>query len=155
MFKRVDKRRRRQEEEEELGLDDELKQVLGIQDTDSDESNSDSDDDDDMSSDGDNEEGGSDLPDMHFDGSDAEDDMDEDDEEEADEGSDSGPSFLVKLSIEQALKEPIIPAPDDPVLNFCILCPQKTLRSETMVQVHRSSNACALHCPPTVLTTTN
>src|SRR3984885_6996696 len=43
MYKRVEKRRRKKEEEEELGLDDDMKEVLGMQDTDSDESDSDSD----------------------------------------------------------------------------------------------------------------
>ncbi|KAF7336834.1 hypothetical protein MVEN_02119500 [Mycena venus] len=38
MFKRVEKRRKRQEEEEELGLDEDAKEVLGLNDTDSDES---------------------------------------------------------------------------------------------------------------------
>ncbi|KAF6759903.1 hypothetical protein DFP72DRAFT_120197 [Ephemerocybe angulata] len=147
MFKRVEKRRRRAEEEEELGIDEEMKQVLGIQDTDSEESDSDSDD---GGSSGNGEEEHDededvDFPELHFAGSDAEadDDMeDEDEDEDLPRSNANGlPSFLVKLSIAQALKEPIIPAPEDPNLNFCIFCPQKTLRSETMVQVHRSSNA--------------
>ena len=37
MFKRVQKRQRKQEKEEELGLDSEIKEVLGLQDTDSEE----------------------------------------------------------------------------------------------------------------------
>ncbi len=40
MYKRVEKRRRKQEKEEELGLTEEMKEVLGMHDTDSDESNS-------------------------------------------------------------------------------------------------------------------
>ncbi|GLB40350.1 hypothetical protein LshimejAT787_0802210 [Lyophyllum shimeji] len=43
MFKRVEKRRRKREEEEELGLDEDMKEVLGMHDTDSEESASDSD----------------------------------------------------------------------------------------------------------------
>ncbi|SJL09673.1 uncharacterized protein ARMOST_13054 [Armillaria ostoyae] len=43
MFKRVDRRLKRKAEDEALGIDGELKQVLGIPDTDSDESDSSSD----------------------------------------------------------------------------------------------------------------
>lgn len=40
MYKRVEKRRRKQSKEEELGLTEEMKEVLGMHDTDSDESDS-------------------------------------------------------------------------------------------------------------------
>ncbi|CCO32454.1 hypothetical protein BN14_06514 [Rhizoctonia solani AG-1 IB] len=40
MYKRINKRIRKKEKEEELGLDDETKEILGMQDTDSDESDS-------------------------------------------------------------------------------------------------------------------
>ena len=43
MFKRIEKKAKKRKRDEELGLDDEAKQVLGLQDTDSDESESDSD----------------------------------------------------------------------------------------------------------------
>ncbi|KAG5638477.1 hypothetical protein H0H81_012409 [Sphagnurus paluster] len=43
MFKRVEKRRRKREEEEELGLDEDMKEILGMHDTDSEESASESD----------------------------------------------------------------------------------------------------------------
>ncbi|KAI6108039.1 hypothetical protein F5141DRAFT_1120303 [Pisolithus sp. B1] len=38
MFKRVEKRRKRRDEEERLGLDEETKEILGLNETDSDES---------------------------------------------------------------------------------------------------------------------
>jgi len=38
MFKRVDKKRKKREEEEELGLDQEMKEIIGLSDTDSEES---------------------------------------------------------------------------------------------------------------------
>ena len=56
MFKRVEKRRRKKEEEE-LGLDEDMKEVLGIHDTDSEESNSESDSEPERDSDSDVEEG--------------------------------------------------------------------------------------------------
>ena len=40
MFKRVEKRIRKREKEEELGLDGDMKEMLGLNDTDSDESSS-------------------------------------------------------------------------------------------------------------------
>ena len=43
MFKRIEKKAKKRKRDEKLGLDDEAKQVLGLQDTDSDESESDSD----------------------------------------------------------------------------------------------------------------
>lgn len=149
MFKRVEKRRRRQEEEQELGLDEEMKQVLGIQDTDSEESDSDSSDD----------GGSSDGEGMDFEGFGG---GDEDGEEESGDERGSGdeqeydlddsitvdaknyPSSALALTVKQVLTDSIIPAPEDPMLNFCVLCPQKTLRNASMVQVHRFSNACAL-----------
>jgi hypothetical protein len=42
MFKRVAKRVKRKEDEEALGLDEDMKEALGMHDTDSDESESDS-----------------------------------------------------------------------------------------------------------------
>ncbi|RXW16725.1 hypothetical protein EST38_g9122 [Candolleomyces aberdarensis] len=133
MFKRVEKRRRRQQEEEELGLDDELKQILGMQDTDSEESDSASESD---------ESGDEEHGEYHgLDGGDLEEEdseVDEDDEERRPKGLYDLP---VSLTVQQALKEPVIPAPDDPLLSFCVVCPGKTLRAEKMVQMHLTSNA--------------
>ena len=159
MFKRVEKRRRRQEEEEDLGLDAEMKQVLGIQDTDSEESDSDS------SNDG----GSSDGEGMDFEGlegSDDEEDGSGGEEESADEeeydtdgslqvDAKNYPASALSLTVKQVLADSIIPAPEDPLLNFCILCPQKTLRNTSMVQVHRSSNACALSLQLSAFSPTN
>ncbi|KAF8720860.1 hypothetical protein AX14_010647 [Amanita brunnescens Koide BX004] len=43
MFKRIEKRLKRREEERQLGIDDETRDILGLNDTDSEESESDSD----------------------------------------------------------------------------------------------------------------
>ena len=47
MFKRVEKRRLKKQEEEELGIDEDMKEILGMHDTDSEESASDESDSDD------------------------------------------------------------------------------------------------------------
>jgi len=139
MFKRVDKRRRRQQEEEELGIDGQLKQILGAQYTDSEESESDDDSDDDGG-----ERSFAGLGGSGSDSEQGEEVEDEDHDGDEDEDDDAVPAFLAKLTIEQALREPILPIPGSDELNLCILCPHKSLRSEPMVHVHRSSNACAL-----------
>ncbi|KAF8813356.1 hypothetical protein BYT27DRAFT_7230935 [Phlegmacium glaucopus] len=114
MFKRVDKRRRKKEEEEKLGLDEEVKEILGIQDTDSEESESESD-----------------FDEGEEEGSAAEGERDE----EEDEGED--PS----VTVSQALKDPVYIVSILPDVKACIVCPGKLLKSVKMVQLHRTSNA--------------
>ena len=124
MFKRVDKRRRKKEEEDKLGLDEEVKEILGIQDTDSEESESDSD-----SDEGQQEEESIADEEMNS----GEDDDDDDDEEE-------DPS----ITVGQALKDPLYNVSVLPDIKACIVCPGKLLKSVRMVQLHRTSNACTL-----------
>ena len=126
MFKRVDKRRRKKEEEEKLGLDEEVKEILGIQDTDSEESESESDD-------GEEEEESVADEEMVSD----EDEDEEEDEEEED------PS----ITVGQALKDPLYSVSVLPDVKACIVCPGKLLKSLKMVQLHRTSNACTLSPP--------
>ena len=125
MFKRVDKRRRKKEEEDKLGLDEEVKEILGIQDTDSEESESDS------------EEEES-VADEEMNSGEDEEKEEEDDEEDDDEGED--PS----ITVGQALKDPLYNISVLPDIKACIVCPGKLLKSVKMVQLHRTSNACTL-----------
>jgi len=126
MFKRVDKRRRKKEEEEKLGLDEEVKEILGIHDTDSEESDSDSDSDDgEEDEEEEEEESVADDEEMNFG------EEDEDDEEEED------PS----ITVSQALKDPLYVVSVLPDIKACIVCPGKLLKSIRMVQLHRTSNA--------------
>jgi hypothetical protein len=127
MFKRVDKRRRKKEEEDKLGLDEEVKEILGIQDTDSEESVSDSDSD---SDEGQQEEESVADEEMNS----GEDDDDEEEDEEED------PS----ITVGQALKDPLYNVSVLPDIKACIVCPGKLLKSIRMVQLHRTSNACTL-----------
>jgi hypothetical protein len=130
MFKRVDKRRRKKEEEEKLGLDEEVKEILGMQDTDSEESVSDSDSDEDeeeeeeVESVADNEE-------MI---------LGEEDEDDEEGEQEEDPS----ITVSQALKDPLYIVSVLPDIKACIVCPGKLLKSTKMVQLHRTSNACTL-----------
>ena len=129
MFKRVEKRRRKKEEEEKLGLDEEVKEILGMQDTDSEESESDSD------SDQDEEEEKESLADNEEMNS-----GEEDEDEEDHDAEEEDPS----ITVSQALKDPLYIVSVLPDIKACIVCPGKLLKSTRMVQLHRTSNACTL-----------
>ncbi|KAJ7808189.1 hypothetical protein B0H14DRAFT_2609107 [Mycena olivaceomarginata] len=118
MFKRVDKRRKRQEEEEELGLDEDMKEVLGLNDTDSDESDSDND-----SESWDEIEGGR---------RDEEDDEDSSDDSDAEEPP---------ISVEEALRDPVYVVSIEPDVKACITCPGKLLKNAEILRLHRASKA--------------
>jgi len=133
MFKRVEKRRRKKEEEEELGLDEDMKEILGIQETDSEESASDSDDSDDGSSDGDE--------DMEKDGV-GEGEVDEGEEGES-EDEDAGQEEEEEdpnITVAQALNDPVYVVSVLPEVKACVICPGKLLKGVKMVQTHRDSN---------------
>lgn len=131
MFKRVEKRRRKKEEEEELGLDEDMKEVLGFHDTDSEESNSESDSEPEGDSDSDVEEMG-----LGEEGDEGEVEAEESGEEEEEED----PS----VTVAQALQDPIYVVSVLPEVKACIVCPGKLLKGVKMVQLHRTSNACML-----------
>ena len=131
MFKRVEKRRRKKEEEEELGLDEDMKEVLGMQDTDSDESNSDSDDSDESdaeiegANDGSEIEGG-----------------EEGEEEDESDGDDQSEAENPEISVQDALEDPIYLVSLDPDVKACIVCPGKLLKNKKMIDVHMTSGVC-------------
>ena len=141
MFKRIEKKAKKRKRDEELGLDDEAKQVLGLQDTDSDESESDSD----LGSDSGDGEDGSDSDS----GSEAEmltewlgEDNDSGDELRSDEeGLDSEDEFEddPPLSLGEATNDPIYQTSEDYDMQACIVCPQKALKNPKMVEVHLQS----------------
>ena len=125
MFKRVEKRSRKKAEEEELGLDENMKEILGMHDTDSDESDSNSD----QSSAGDT-----------------------DDEVEEEMGSFGGGLERNEddaeeeriITVREALLDPIYLVSLQPEVKACIVCPGKLLKGTKMVKLHRTSNACTL-----------
>ncbi|KAF7791207.1 hypothetical protein EIP86_002220 [Pleurotus ostreatoroseus] len=136
MFKRVEKRRRRQEEEEALGLDSDLKEVLGLQETDSEESESSSDEQSEGSGD---EEDGSDL---ELEGADVDEEEDgpEDSEDDEDEGSEDEIEIPL-MSVTEAVRDPVYLVSLDPDIKACILCPGKALKNPVMADVHKASKA--------------
>jgi hypothetical protein len=135
MFKRVEKRRRKKEEEEELGLDEDMKEVLGMQDTDSDESDSDSDSDSERGLDTGNEEGGSDAGDNEEEGAEISSD-------EGDEDAEENEAKTPELSVQDALDDPIYLMSLEPDIKACIVCPTKLLKHPKMIEVHKASNVC-------------
>ncbi|KAK1231693.1 hypothetical protein PQX77_005179 [Marasmius sp. AFHP31] len=116
MFKRVERKRKRREEEEALGLDEETREALGINniDTDSDESASDEEE---------AEEGSA---------------QEEDEEEENDSESESEGDSLPFIALHDALKDPIYSIDDE---HACIVCPGKFLKTEEMQVQHKTSKA--------------
>ncbi|KAJ7261723.1 hypothetical protein B0H12DRAFT_1217660 [Mycena haematopus] len=131
MFKRVDKRRRKQEEEKELGLDDDAREVLGLNDTDSDESDSDSDE---SESEADGAEEGADSEGADSEGAEeADEDEDSSDEEDREEPP---------ISVEEALQDPVYVVSLEPDVKACIACPGKLLKNAEILKLHRASKAC-------------
>lgn len=168
MFKRVAKRIRKKEREEELGLDGDMKEMLGMNDIDSDDSDSDSDSSsgsedgsederpartregaqDGESEDEDEGEEDEDAEDVE-DGVDDEDaemsglDGFDDDEDESDEEEDGEPP----MSVSEALQNPLYLVSLDPEMKECIVCPGKLIKNPTMAAVHLKSNVCAPSVP--------
>jgi len=121
MYKIVKHRREKKELDAELGLTDDVKELLGYNnnDTDSDESRSDSDSDSDSDDDGpsaDEAEG----PVV---------------EEASDDEEEEGPF----MPIGDALAQPLQPHPERPGLVICVVCPGKTLKEGRMAEVHEES----------------
>ena len=135
MFKRVEKRRRKKEEEEELGLDEDMKEILGIQETDSEESASDSDD----HSDGDSSDGGEGMEENGI--GEEEGGGDEDGESADEDGGEEEEEEDPNVTVSQALKDPVYVVSVLPEVKACIICPGKLLKGAKMVQTHRESNA--------------
>jgi len=126
--------------EEELGIDADMKEVLGMQDTDSEESDSDSDSG--ASSDGgfgSDDEGSveEDIEDAE-EGAGSESDIGE--VEEAEEEDDD--PFI---SVASALEDPIYVVSIQPEVKSCIVCPGKLLKNPEMTKTHTTSNACGAH----------
>lgn len=131
MFKRIEKRRRKKEEEEELGIDEEMKDVLGMQDTDSDESDEDED--------SDEEERHMDREEnLMDDGEGALDDIQEDEGEEEEE---ENPDELPFITVQEALRDPLYVVSLQPEVKSCVVCPGKVLKGVSMYDVHRTSKA--------------
>ncbi|KAJ3559845.1 hypothetical protein NP233_g11166 [Leucocoprinus birnbaumii] len=142
MFKRVEKRLKRKQREDELGIDEEMKEVLGLNDTDSEES--DSDDNSDEASDDGDFPGGEDGEDIELEDDDENLGFDAGEElSEAEEDQDE----RALITVLEALKDPVFIVSLDPDVKECIVCPGKLLKGTTMVEKHKTSNACTLSLP--------
>lgn len=122
MFKRVEKRLRKKEDEEALGLDEDMKEVLGMQDTDSDESESDSE------------------SESDFQKEDAAEEAEAREGIDRDGGDNEGGN--PEISVEDALKDTIYLISMEPDAMACIVCPGKLLKNPIMIGVHKASNVC-------------
>lgn len=167
MFKRVERRQKRKAKEEELGIDEEMKEAMGLgaQDTDSSESDSNSDDSDsgsEASGDGTNSKflskpvkGG--LKRKRDEESDAEDhgleadegiEVDDEEAEEAEEGEEAESDEedeeedQPSMTVSEALQNPLHLVSLDPEIRTCVVCPGKLLKNTKMVEVHMTSNVC-------------
>lgn len=144
MFKRIAKKQKKQKRDEELGLDEETKQVFGMQDTDSDESDSGSSSASGSgltSEDDSDEEGGSEIEDgagLQTEYLAADDDGSEDEGGSDEEGLDLDDES--PMSISEAVEDPIYVSSMEPMeMRACIVCPNKMLKNNTMVEVHLKS----------------
>lgn len=140
MFKRIEKRIRKKEKEEELGLDEDTKEMLGMNDTDSDESSS--------SEDSSDEEGKEIRDDMDENASD-EDDVSEMEEGVEEHTSESDPDSddvdeEPPMSLSEALQNPIYLVCELPEVKACVVCPGKLLKNPVMIDIHLKSNVSAL-----------
>lgn len=139
MFKRVQKRLRKREREEELGIDGDMKEVLGLQDTDSDESDSSSE-----------EEEGSDVEaqDAADDEEDSQDDgsviLEEEGYAEVLDTESDDNEDLPEISVIEAVKNPVYIVSIQPKVEACILCPGKLLKNQKMSEVHKASKVSLL-----------
>ena len=153
MFKRVEKKLARRRKEEELGITEEIKEAIGLNDVDSDDSSSDEseassssssskillkrkrlldDDDDELDS----------SPDADSDGQ-GSDDLDDPEDDEDEPG--------VQMTVEEALHDPLHIVSIQPDIRGCIVCPRKLLKNDTMVSVHIRSQV--RHAPTRADTT--
>lgn len=137
MFKRANKHLKRKQEEEELGIDGDVKAVLGLNDTDSDESESDSDSSDDSSEDeaADDDEQASESGNASS----------EEDEAEGVEAEKQEEAPL--MSVQEALTDPIYELPRRAGVKACIICPSRVLKTPKMVETHLNSGVrmCVLY----------
>ncbi|KAG0698513.1 hypothetical protein DFH29DRAFT_90670 [Suillus ampliporus] len=130
MFKRVEKKRKKLEEEEELGIDEDMKEFMGFNDTDSDESASDSDSSSDGHSDAD-QSGEEDAEEAEAE------DENGDEMEDVDASDDEEPP----ISLSEALRDPIYVVSLDPDVRACILCKGKVIKGTQMSTIHKASTA--------------
>ena len=141
MFKRIEKKQKRQAEIDELGLDENAKEMLGIQDTDSDESESESDAEASEDEMGPNVAEG-DVSVMTTEWLDTGNSGSEDEEDSDTEEPDFDPP---PMTLAEAIVNPIYAFSED--VTQCITCPNKKLKNDKMVEVHLQSTVSVIYTP--------
>ncbi|KAF8674224.1 Starch binding domain [Rhizoctonia solani] len=149
MYKRINKRIRKKEKEEELGLDDETKEILGMQETDSDESDSS----DEEQSDEDSVESDTDEERLEVGRTHREPEMFSDNRESDTEGSSGAETEDLEvedeemaddkppMTVSDALRDPLYSIQKGSDVQGCILCPGKELKHTKMALVHVESSS--------------
>jgi len=130
MFKRVEKKLEKKKKEQELGITEEIKEAIGLNDVDSDDS----------SSDESEASGSSSSPQIPSKRKRLL------DEEELDTSSNEGTGVSndedepgVQMTVEDALHDPLYITSIQPDIRACIVCPHKLLKNDTMAAVHTGS----------------
>ncbi|KZP00501.1 hypothetical protein CALVIDRAFT_533510 [Calocera viscosa TUFC12733] len=131
MYKRIAKRIERHEREDKLGITEEEKEILGLNDTDSDESDSEESDDqgDDSEASVDGEDNSAEL---EISLRDAQESDHEDEEDEIESLGD----LIPPMPIDQALKSPLYDFLATAKGQGCVICPGKILASENAANLH-------------------
>ena len=132
MFKRVEKKITRKRKEEELGITEEIKEAIGLNDVDSDDSSSDESE----ASSSSTTPGILSKRKRSFeeeldDCSAAASGSDTSDEAEDEDG--------VQMTVDEALHNPLYLVSIQPDIRGCFVCPRKILKNDTMVSVHTKS----------------
>lgn len=138
MFKRVEKKLARKKEEEELGITEEIKDAVGLNDLgDSDDSTSDE-------SEASSSSSTPRIPSKRKHLS----------EEDPDDGSFGGhgsggasdvsgedeDDYGFQMTVEEALNNPLFIVSIQPDIRGCIVCPRRVLKNDTMISVHMKSH---------------
>jgi len=145
MFKRVEKKLAKKKKDEELGFSEEIKEAIGLIDSDSDDSSSDESE---ASSSTSNLPVPSKRKRLLDDGLDASSDVNSEGQGSgaADDPEDYEDEPGVQMSVEEALHDPLYIISIQPDIRGCIICPRKLLKNNTMTSVHMKSQVCHIHC---------
>lgn len=138
MFKRVEKKLAKRKEEEELGITEEIREVIGLNPVDSDDSTSDE-------SEASSSSSAPQIPSKRKQSS--EEGLDEGsdsaswgrDLDVSDESGDDEDGSGVQMTVGEALRDPLFIVSIQPDIRGCVVCPGKVLKNETMVSVHTKS----------------
>ena len=144
MFKRVEKKLAKKKKDEELGFSEEIKEAIGLIDSDSDDSSSDESE---ASSSTSNLQVPSKRKQLLDDELDAGSDANSEGKGSgaADDSEDYEDEPGVQMSVEEALHDPLYIISIQPDIRGCIICPRKLLKNNTMASVHMKSQVCHFH----------